>query len=240
MTAAGVAALLLCVTDCPAASVLAGMRPHPTLTDIARTRLEVISFFALAFLLMALPVKWAWNYLRRDFTKLPHITYFRSLGLVALWGLLFIIVLAMISGARELMTPGAWEKKPTGGYRLADSSGEPANADSSVNSEAKRRYRLERLYKGIEEYRSAHAGKYPPHDFVPEIPNAVWESPHPSGQRYVYARRPGGEGRSKPDSLLAYEPACYGAQRLILLGNGTIESVPDYDAFDRLRSANEP
>ena len=30
---------------------------------------------------------------------------------VVLWGLLFMLVLTMISGARELLTPGAWEKK---------------------------------------------------------------------------------------------------------------------------------
>lgn len=40
------------------------------------------------------------------------------MGLVVLWGLLFIVVLAMISGARELMTPGAWEKQGAT-YRLA-------------------------------------------------------------------------------------------------------------------------
>ncbi|QOV90081.1 hypothetical protein [Humisphaera borealis] len=216
------------------------MRPHPTLTDIARSRLDVISFFALAFLLMALPVKWAWNYLRRDFTRLPRITYFRSLCLVTLWGLLFVIVLAMISGARELMTPGAWEKKPTGGYRLADAPAGAAGAEPSADTEAKRRYRLERLYKGIEEYRSAHAGKYPPHDFVPEIPEAVWESPHPSRQRYVYARQPQGGASPRPDSLLASEPSCYGTQRLILLASGKIESVPDYVAFDLLRRGIEP
>ncbi len=28
-----------------------------------------------------------------------------------IWGLLFVLVLTMISGARELMTPGAWEKE---------------------------------------------------------------------------------------------------------------------------------
>ena len=43
----------------------------------------------------------------------------KALGVVFLWGLLFVLVLTMISGARELMTPGAWEKKGLT-YRLTD------------------------------------------------------------------------------------------------------------------------
>ncbi len=39
--------------------------------------------------------------------------------MVVLWGLLFTVVLAMISGARELMTPGAWEKQGAT-YRLKE------------------------------------------------------------------------------------------------------------------------
>jgi hypothetical protein len=38
---------------------------------------------------------------------------------VTLWGLLFLLILTMISGARELMTPGAWEKHGST-YRLKD------------------------------------------------------------------------------------------------------------------------
>jgi hypothetical protein len=56
-------------------------------------------------------VCWIWNALRTDFPRLPRLSYFKGLGLVFLWGLLFLLVLTMISGARELMTPGAWEKK---------------------------------------------------------------------------------------------------------------------------------
>jgi hypothetical protein len=51
-----------------------------------------------------------WNGLRRDFAWLPYLSYFKACCVVVLWGLLFVVVLTMISGARELMTPGAWEK----------------------------------------------------------------------------------------------------------------------------------
>jgi hypothetical protein len=52
-----------------------------------------------------------WNSLQRDFPRLPRLSFSRALAGVVLWGLLFIIVLTMISGARELMTPGAWQRQ---------------------------------------------------------------------------------------------------------------------------------
>lgn len=103
--------IFLAAITSSASPALAGMPAPFTLTDIARARLEVIAFFLAVFLLSAGGVKWLWNGLRKSFTKLPHLNYWRALWLVALWGLLFTVVLAMISGARELMTPGAWEQK---------------------------------------------------------------------------------------------------------------------------------
>lgn len=218
--------MIIAATDLSAGSVLAGMRPAPMLTDIAKTRIEVISFFALALLLLALPVKWAWNLLGRDFTRLPRITYLRSLALVVLWGLLFIIVLAMISGARELMTPGAWEKKPTGGYRLADATA--SDSPTTDNSPEKRRARLEWLYRSIQAYRERHGG-YPPHDYVDEIGQQIWESPHPSRQRYIYVPLPSESDTAA--TVLAVEPACYGEKRLVLWANGRIEESDAYWAL---------
>jgi hypothetical protein len=108
------------------AIVIVGLFPNPahagmpvpyTLTDMARMRIEAISFFLAALLISAGLIRLIWNGLRKSFTRLPCLSYAKALGLVLLWGLLFIVVLAMISGARELMTPGAWEKQGAT-YRL--------------------------------------------------------------------------------------------------------------------------
>ena len=90
-------------------NALAGM-PVITLSDVATLRLSGISFFIGLILLAAWCIRLLWNYLRRDFPRLPLLSYGRALALVLLLGLCFNIVLLMISGARELMTPGAWEK----------------------------------------------------------------------------------------------------------------------------------
>lgn len=91
--------------------------PSFSLTDVARLRLDSISFFLGVLLLCAWGVKAIWNALAKDFPRLPRMTYGRAIGVMTLWGLLFVIVLTMISGARELMTPGAWEKQGAT-YRL--------------------------------------------------------------------------------------------------------------------------
>lgn len=103
-----------------ASPALAGM-PSARLTDVARLRVENISFFLAILLLSALLVQLVWNWLRADFPRLPRLTYPKAIAVISLWGLLFVLVLTMISGARELLTPGAWEKNGAT-YRLKQTS----------------------------------------------------------------------------------------------------------------------
>jgi hypothetical protein len=81
------------------------------LSDAGRLRFEAISFFVLVLLLSAAAVWGMWNLLRRDFPRLPRIGIGRSLGVVALWGLLFLVTLTMIASAREMMMPGIWARQ---------------------------------------------------------------------------------------------------------------------------------
>ena len=90
--------------------LLAGM-PSMTLSDLAKLRLDSISFFLVCLLLSAWGVQALWNSLANDFSRLPRMSYRRALSVITLWGFLFVLVLTMISGARELLTPGAWEKQ---------------------------------------------------------------------------------------------------------------------------------
>lgn len=114
-------------------AALAGM-PAVTFTEVTRLRLEVISFFVVGLLLSAGAVQLIWYWLRRDLTWLPQLGYFRSLLVVTLWGLLFVVVLTMISGARELMTPGAWVKKGAT-YQLREGRREPETPQPVVDQQ---------------------------------------------------------------------------------------------------------
>lgn len=206
--------------------VLAGM-PSLRITEIGEMRLQSISFFLLAFLLSTWAVQGLWNWLRRDFEKLPKLTYRRSLALVTLWGLLFVLVLTMISGARELMTPGAWEPKPGAlTYQLRNPKPEPMPTD------VQRRAKLEALRAALWMYAGSHNEQLPPTAFGPELPADVWETTDLSRVRYVYL-----PGRTRGDAkmLIAHEPAVFGAQ-FGLYGDGDIRRVSDAD-IDAARSA---
>jgi hypothetical protein len=117
---------LFCLTIAPATAWAGMPKPLPIdvprilrVNDTALERIQVISFFLMTFLVCSATVMMLWNYLQRDFPKLPRLSFGKAAAGVFLWGMLFIIVLTMISGARELMTPGAWEKQGVT-YRLAD------------------------------------------------------------------------------------------------------------------------
>ena len=208
---------------------LAGM-PTVTLTDVASARLQTISFFLVVLLACAWVVKGIWNGLRSDLPRLPRLTYRKALGLVALWGLLFLLVLTMISGARELLTPGAWTKQ---GLTYKLNAPVPA-AERSSETEAVRRDSLGRLRAALWAYARAHDGRFPPDDSAtPEVPDELWQLPGPSGMRYLYAP---GRRTGEFEAVVAYEPGLYGPVRLVLSADGAVTLM----SVDGLRKALEP
>ena len=127
-----------------AAPAVAGM-PSPLPMDVIKTlrltepaemRLEAISFFAAVLLASPLLVRWLWNTVARDFQRMPRITYMKSLTLVAIWGLLFLVVLTMIAATRETMTPGVWQKQGLL-YKLPAGQSPPAVPEPKQAEEAK-------------------------------------------------------------------------------------------------------
>jgi hypothetical protein len=191
--------------------------PSVTLSDAARPRVQTISFFLLGFLLSAWWIQLLWNYLRKDFAFLPRLGYGKALGLVSLWGLLFVLVLTMISGARELLTPGAWIKQGAT-YRLA----EPAPPAEAEEADRYRRWKLEQLRNALWDYAGKHGEQFPPADSTSGVASERWHSPDPSGLRYVYV--PGGTA-DRAARPLAFEPEVYGAERWVLFTNGEIRRM---------------
>ncbi|MGO9914738.1 MAG: hypothetical protein ACLQIB_08505 [Isosphaeraceae bacterium] len=201
----------------------AGM-PFVTLSDLARMRFQVISFFVLALLLATWVIQRIWNGLRGDFPRLPRLSYKRALGLVTLWGLLFVLILTMISGARELMTPGAWKKQGFT-YALADGPDKKdqsrAELLDSQNNEV-RREALARLNRALSLYAQNHEGRFPLRDDVPEIYEVLWRIPDYPSMRYIYIP---GLKRDVGPYVLAYEPGILGPNRWVLLTDGTVRQM---------------
>ena len=203
-----------------AAPAFAGM-PAVTLTDAASMRLQSISFFLAVFLVSALVVRWIWNAFAADYPRLPRLSYFKALGVVGLWGLLFLLVLTMISGARELMTPGAWKKDGVT-YSLADekkSAEEPAAVPAPTEED--RRRKLMTLYGALTAYAASHDGRFPPPGDT-AVAADLWRTPHASGMRYVYLS---GRTSRDPGRVLACEPELFGDGRFVLFTNGDIRRM---------------
>ena len=218
-------AMILLLADARAAR--AGM-PMMTLTDVAQLRLEAISFFLVCFLASSAAVWKIWNSARKDFPRLPYLTYRRATGLVALWGLLFLLVLTMISGARELMTPGAWHKQGLT-YKLAEDAA--AAQAAAVQLERERRHAIDRLRTALWTYARHHDGKFPANNSPPEIPEETWAVPDPSGMRYLYTS---GLVADRGTTPLAYEPGIFGPDRFVLLSSGEIVRLSEEDLHTAL------
>ena len=210
--------------------VLAGMpAPLPSnpervsrLGDTPLARLQTISFFLLIFLLSATAFWGIWNYLRRDFPMLPQLTFGQAVLGVFLWGVLFVIVLTMISGARELMTPGAWRKQGAT-YKLADNVPLASQPETDL---ARRRAHLEQLRTALWQFAATHSGHFPGTEEMALISADLWAVPFAGGLNYLYV--PGRSAGYLPD-VLAYEPDFGPDRRLVLRANGDIAEVPSAD-----------
>jgi len=199
----------------------AGM-PSFALRDIYRLRFQELSFFIFLLIVCAVLFQVMWNYATKGFDSLPSLNFRRSLCLATLFGLLMLLILTMISGIREVLTPGAWRKQGST-YRLNDPAQQPARKRS-----------IEHLRLALFDYARTHEGRFPPHDFGREVPEKLWESPDQLGSHYVYS---GGLTTNNTNSVLAFEPPNFGDQRFILLGSGEISLLSTDQIEAKLQSA---
>jgi hypothetical protein len=195
------------------------------LNDVVRLRLEDISFFVVLLVLSAVGVRLLWNFLTKDFPRLPRLSFLKALSLTVLLSLAILLVLVMISGAREVLTPGAWYRQGSH-YRPND-----------VGNLEMRRQSMENLRAALLQYAAAHEGRFPPHSYVLDIAEKLWQAPDMTGTRYVYV---GGKSLSHSNAVVACEPRNFGESRLVLFGSGKIESLNNPDLQRALGSNPAP
>jgi len=180
------------------------------LNDVYRLRIQDVSFFVFLLVISSWILKLLWNHVAKDFPMLPRMKFTQAFCLSTLLGLAMLLILTMISGIREVLTPGAWRRQGSA-YHLND----PAMESSRLNS-------MEQLRAALFDYARSHGGKFPSHDFVAEIPEKIWQSPDAAGTHYIYL---GGLATNNTTELLAYEPEKFGEQRFILMGSGEIKQM---------------
>jgi hypothetical protein len=180
------------------------------LTDVARLRLEDIPFFAFLLIVAAFTVRLLWNIIAKDFPRFPRLTFLKALCLTGILSLFMLLILIMISGAREILTPGAWHRQSSH-YRPND-----------VGSDEERQQDFESLRSALMQFAQNHDGHFPPHDYVADIPSRVWEAPDSTGTRYVYI------GRLKlgqTNTVIAFEPRNFGEPRFVLFADGKVQRL---------------
>ena len=135
----------------------------------------------------------------------------------------------MISGARELMTPGAWQKQGWT-YQLA----KPADVPEPHFRE-RRRMSLEQLRLALLQYAALNHGQYPAQR---DAITANWNVPAHPGFEFLYQA---GQQPSTAGELLVYEPEIGDDERLVLLTNGMIGSMrtPEISAAVQRGSPHE-
>lgn len=211
-------------------SAWAGMS-SPQLSDVAKARLDVISFFIFVYLLCAVIFRWLWNLLAKDFAWMPRLTFRRSIALLVVVGLFLYFILTMISGARELMTPGAWAKQGIT-YKL-----QTPERDPKPWLDAARKRGMEILRDSLRDYAGKHEGKLPTHAYVSDFNTALWKGIHPDGHWLIYIP---GLNFGPANRVLVYEPATYGAMRWALLTDGSVVQMNGDELDARVRKEFGP
>jgi hypothetical protein len=184
--------------------------PTVTLTDVAKLRLSTISFFLMLYMGCSFVIYRIWNALQVDFPQIPRLSFRRALGLIFLLGMAFHLILVMISGTRELMTPEAWEKAG-----IVHTTA----PDMFRQFQRSREYKLTILRDALWEFAEHHQGLFPENQFIPEISKTAWFV-STGDLVYVYI---GGLSLTSPRSLLAYEPDSFGQYRMALFTDGKVE-----------------
>lgn len=200
------AAIILAMAGAP--SLRAGMTVYD-LNDVVRLRLEDISFFAVLLFGSVLLIRFLWNVVARGVPGFPKLPYKQAFALTVIFSLGMMLVLTMISGARELLTPGAWRRQGSA-YKL----NAPENEENRLRN-------IGALKAALFEYARRNNGKFPAHDWGGEIPQKIWEAEN-GGTHFIYL---GGFSTNAGQIMIAAEPVVFGESRYVLMANGEITKL---------------
>lgn len=199
------------------------------LTHIAELRLQSMSFFLMVLLASAFFLKLLWNLLARDFPKLPPLSYQAALAGSVLWGLMVLFVMTTISGAEELLTPGARERTGQTKQLVQADSEKAIPLQSSLKA---RRAKMNELHFALFVYAAAHKGQLPDNPEATNFAEEFWMQPGGLNVKYGYVK-----GQKVGDSYdpMAFEQAVYDdGKQLVLFADGSIKVLTLDEAKDWL------
>ena len=177
----------------------------PMLTSFGLKTFTGLSTVVVAMLLATIVLNLSWNALAKS-TTLPALSFGKTAILTVLLGMLFFLVLVMISGSRELLTPGAWQpsglvshltdtpadkpydplKIKTPPQDLVSSTMLVPKDESPESLRAVRKESLVRLRAALWNYADDHGGDFPESVAASGFPEDFWTIPVSGGRRYDY------------------------------------------------------
>ncbi|MEN9359036.1 MAG: hypothetical protein RL095_571 [Verrucomicrobiota bacterium] len=183
-------------------SAWAGM-PTFYVSDMAKTRLESISFGLVVFIVGTELFRRLWNSqvvpMFGDKFRLGWKAGFLFTGLLSA---LMLLILTLISGTREVMTPAAWEKD---------------GMTHKIKTELNPRSRIEGLRDDLLRLGVANGGKLPDNEL--KLPRPELLRAGPENRAFTYLP---GQSLGDKNSLLVLEGMRHGQTRLLLFANGDI------------------
>lgn len=195
----------------------AGMpSPQLILTELGKRRMEELSFFFVVFLLTAAVVRWLWNYVQVEIPTLPRLTFRRTVAILLLWGMAMTVVLSLISGARELMTPAAWEPNGITHQLKKQPSVEQPQDD--------RRAKLERLRTLLWQHAATHDGQFPDKSESESSADEAWMAQPQGRLKFIYIA---GLSAKSEEAILVYEPEIYDDGQYVLMTSGRIAKLSE-------------
>lgn len=153
---------------------------------------------------------------------MPRLSFGKALAVLVVVGLFLYFILTMISGARELMTPGAWSKKGVI-YQLVTPDSQP----KEWLSVARERW-MQRTRKALQDYAASHGNRLPVHPYVPDFDAELWKGIDPQGGGIVYIQ---GRQLGPPRRIIAFESPSHGSPRWVIFSDGGLEKM-DNNAID--------
>lgn len=202
--------------------------PTPFVPDVVHARVEVLSFFVFAYLMLTVILRFLWNALAKDFAWMPRLTWFQALAVMLVSGLFLYVVLTMISGARELMTPGAWRK-----------DGVTHKLNTAERDEVARRAAAEKLAAALRDFAARNGGRLPSERFDGAIPDELWRSGDVLGTPFSYQPFAVFPDPASAKLIVAWEAPAAGESRWIVTGAGTVETMHHDELNERLARQRE-
>ena len=208
-------------------NVFAGMTVYG-LNDLYRLRFQELSFFLFLLFSCILAFRFLWNSVAKDLSWMPSLGWRQATCLSLLLGVFMLLILTMISGIREVLTPEAWRKQGTA-YRLNSAEQEPVRKRS-----------IGQLRWALFSFADTNYGRFPKHDFTGEIADKLWEAADSERSRYIYF--PGKEkapADSKNRELLVIEPPHFGSERFGILTTGEVRKFTTAEIHRLIGYTNE-